>query len=50
MRQMSLKVIGNDITKVSADTIVNAANPKLVYASSMDFWRFHDKKIEFAIF
>ena len=31
-----LKIIRNDITKVSADAIVNIANPKPIYASGTD--------------
>ena len=33
---MPLKIIRNDITKVSADAIVNTANPKPIYASGTD--------------
>ena len=33
---MPLKIIRNDITKVSADAIVNTANPKPVYAAGTD--------------
>ena len=33
---MPLKIIRNDITKVSADAIVNTANPKPIFASGTD--------------
>ena len=33
---MSFNIIRNDITKVSADAIVNTANPKPVYAGGTD--------------
>lgn len=33
---MSFKIVRNDITKVSADAIVNTANPKPVYAGGTD--------------
>lgn len=33
---MPLKIIRNDISKVSADAIVNTANPKPIYASGTD--------------
>jgi O-acetyl-ADP-ribose deacetylase (regulator of RNase III) len=33
---MPLKMIRNDITKVSADAIVNTANPKPIYAAGTD--------------
>jgi len=34
---MAFKIIRNDITKVSADAIVNTANPEPVYASGTDY-------------
>jgi O-acetyl-ADP-ribose deacetylase (regulator of RNase III) len=36
VRLVPLKIIRNDITKVSADAIVNTANPKPIYASGTD--------------
>lgn len=33
---MPLNIIRNDITKVTADAIVNTANPKPIYASGTD--------------
>ena len=33
---MPFKIIRNDITKVSADVIVNTANPKPVYGGGTD--------------
>ena len=33
---MSFKIVRNDITKVTADAIVNTANPKVAYGGGVD--------------
>ena len=37
---MPFKIIQNDITKITADIIVNTANPNPVYGSGTDYARF----------